>query len=1062
MKRLALGSVRVARLRGERRSTVVRSAALWIVLAAGGSPALVAEPAEAADLASLASCRWAVEEVYWRHRIWPESNPGPKPALAEILAWETVERRMDDALRQVTALEEGWHVRLDGAVLQRELDRMARDTKDPEMLRELFAATGGGERAALCLALPELAKSRLSGLYAEDPEIHRPLREQAETALASVSQLEALADLGAEVSETVLVRSQESAAAGLDLGGELALDSEQWSAQVASLARAFVELDGFVPFASPARSSRRIERAGELPVGRRSRLVETPEAFVVREVREASEERLVVATATWRKRPVDLWWQERRAEVERAAIAAESVTLPEITATPCVDDTWTPTAVDYLPEARYGHVAVWTGTEMVVWGGWGGALLATGGRYSPATDTWLPTTTTGAPSARWFSTAVWTGSQMIVWGGASTVSGGPLDTGARYTPGSDQWSGISTGDHLPAARFHNAAVWTGNQMIVWGGIGGIGVAIDSGGIYTPATNLWSPMEGTPPAARFWASAVWTGTQMIVWGGQNSVGTALQSGGVYTPGAPGNWSSMSATGAPSARALHSAIWVGPPVNRMVLWGGRGAPASPLGDGARYDPIANGWSPMASTGAPSARYFHTATWTGNEMVVWGGTTDEASGLSTGARYSPVSDTWAGATPGSAAPSARFLHTAVWTGEDVILWGGTGADSVRDSGARYDPDLDSWTQTKRSRTPAARAWYAAAWTGTEMLVWGGDTASGKTNTGGRYVPATDTWSPLSSVPSLTPASGVGSVWTGTEWIVWGGYDETGWGLRNGGRYAPAIDAWTTVTDVGAPSPRGSHGMAWTGQELVLWGGFYFPNSLADGGRFVPGTGWSSLPPPPLSLSARYDHVLTWTGSEVLVWGGNNSARDPEPGRAGARYFPPPLDAWVPIELASAPPGRLSTADAWTGAEMIVWGGSGCFPDCFLNDGSRYRPLLDVWAPLSGTAAPQARAGHTAIWTGAEMIVWGGATGLANRTNTGGRYRPAYDSWQSTSTQGAPVPRNGHAALWTGRQMIVWGGYLGYTASHMNTGGLYCATRIFEDGFEGGDTSAWRPTAP
>ena len=25
----------------------------------------------------------AVEEVYWRHRIWPEQNPGPKPPMAE-------------------------------------------------------------------------------------------------------------------------------------------------------------------------------------------------------------------------------------------------------------------------------------------------------------------------------------------------------------------------------------------------------------------------------------------------------------------------------------------------------------------------------------------------------------------------------------------------------------------------------------------------------------------------------------------------------------------------------------------------------------------------------------------------------------------------------------------------------------------------------------------------------------------------------------------------------------------------------------------------------------------
>ena len=44
------------------------------------------------------------------------------------------------------------------------------------------------------------------------------------------------------------------------------------------------------------------------------------------------------------------------------------------------------------------HTAVWTGTEMVVWGGvtiTGGIHLNTGGRYNPANDTWTPTATNG-------------------------------------------------------------------------------------------------------------------------------------------------------------------------------------------------------------------------------------------------------------------------------------------------------------------------------------------------------------------------------------------------------------------------------------------------------------------------------------------------------------------------------------------------------------------------------------------------------------------------------------------------------------------------------------------
>src|SRR5438270_5036421 len=35
----------------------------------------------------------------------------------------------------------------------------------------------------------------------------------------------------------------------------------------------------------------------------------------------------------------------------------------------------------------------------------------------PCTDEWGATSTTNAPSARYYHTAVWTGSEMIVWGG---------------------------------------------------------------------------------------------------------------------------------------------------------------------------------------------------------------------------------------------------------------------------------------------------------------------------------------------------------------------------------------------------------------------------------------------------------------------------------------------------------------------------------------------------------------------------------------------------------------------------------------------------------------------
>ena len=75
-----------------------------------------------------------------------------------------------------------------------------------------------------------------------------------------------------------------------------------------------------------------------------------------------------------------------------------------------------------------------------------------------------------------------------------------------------------------------------------------------------------------------------------------------------------------------------------------------------------------------------------------------------------------------------------------------------------------------------------------------------------------------------------------------------------------------------------------------------------------------------------------------------------------------------------------------------MIVWGGTNINTGGeYLNDGLRYNPGTNSWIATSVTNAPTARYGHTAVWTGSEMIVWGGRGGAyahANcNTNSDGR---------------------------------------------------------------------------
>jgi hypothetical protein len=104
-----------------------------------------------------------------------------------------------------------------------------------------------------------------------------------------------------------------------------------------------------------------------------------------------------------------------------------------------------------------------------------------------------------------------------------------------------------------------------------------------------------------------------------------------------------------------------------------------------------------------------------------------------------------------------------------------------------------------------------------------------------------------------------------------------------------------------------------------------------------------------------------------------------------------------------------------------MIVW--SGIVDLTYTNTGGKYNPSTDSWTATSTTNAPTGRYFHTAVWTGSEMITWGGLNGFGGNLNTGGRYNPSIDSWTATSISGAPVAREFHTAVWTGSDMIIWG---------------------------------------
>lgn len=226
---------------------------------------------------------------------------------------------------------------------------------------------------------------------------------------------------------------------------------------------------------------------------------------------------------------------------------------------------------------------------------------------------------------------------------------------------------------------------------------------------------------------------------------------------------------------------------------------------------------------------------------------------------------------------------------------------------------------------------------------------------------------------------------------------------------------------SSINAPILRGEHTTVWTNEKMLVWGGYDFVANvyLKDGKIYDPiSDTWGTIPLSP--LLERSLHIAQWTGTDMLIWRGLSEDYTFGDGPK----FNLQTNAWTTISAVNAPTSRFNFTSVWTGTEMIIFGGrlAGII---HRTDNKKYNPLTDTWTNISTVNAPTARINHTAIWIGTKMIIYGGKLVDGTITNTGAVYDPVADVWTNITTAGAPP--NGmseHTAVWTGSKMIVFGG--------------------------------------
>src|SRR5947207_5346343 len=152
----------------------------------------------------------AIEDVYWQHRIWPEANPGRKPSLDKVMSQAQIEKKVEDYLRNSQALEDYWQRPITPDQLQAEMERIASHTKQPEVLREVFAALGNDPFViAECLARPVLAGRLVRNLYAHDERFHGELKRRAAAELTAHHSVKEMKQTSGTYSEIEWVKSDD-------------------------------------------------------------------------------------------------------------------------------------------------------------------------------------------------------------------------------------------------------------------------------------------------------------------------------------------------------------------------------------------------------------------------------------------------------------------------------------------------------------------------------------------------------------------------------------------------------------------------------------------------------------------------------------------------------------------------------------------------------------------------------------------------------------------------------------------------------------------------------------
>lgn len=513
---------------------------------------------------------------------------------------------------------------------------------------------------------------------------------------------------------------------------------------------------------------------------------------------------------------------------------------------------------------------------------------------------------TGPLSARTGAAVTWTGEELIVLGGVD-VDGEPVADGAAYDPIERTWRSIAESP-LPAGK--SQATWTGDELVA---ISDPGIPADAGpdccdprvaAAYDPTANSWRSLPAAPPPAetRYGTRLYWLDGRIVL-------------------------TSPLATLDPEAEAWETA-GDQDPAYRMASAsdGDRVVFADYLGGGiaSTFDPESGAVDELPSPPAPAV----TETYSGTVAATPNGRAVLADCGGNAAVLDLEDEEWEDQPIAAHGPAVCIPQSYVLGGLPVVDLGT----------AVYALDGDEWREV-----PIPDCCKQVTSTGDVLFQWWGDPEA----TFRVWVPADDLFSGESQEgdrgdgeaedPSLLPTTTLAAPTTGPPATA-----------------APPPASPTPTTPPGPPpvehpgptfgygrgwhdltegplDPRANSAIAWTGDELVVLGG----DGHHDGAAYDPSTRvWRTIATPPLADGTP--KVIVVGGELIAIEDAGGAAAS---GRSSRRVeaWNPATDSWRTLASAPMPDYPKISGILWTGEEIFLG-----------DDLVRYRPSNNTWTEM------------------------------------------------------------------------------------------------------------------